>query len=58
MKKMMMRHGLLVLVTQVVMAGAMFAQSTAAPMYPTDPHPTQAPNPDQDQAPQEMNQNT
>src|SRR6202161_2851820 len=51
-------NGLLVLVTQVAMAGAIFAQSTAAPMYPTDPHPTQAPNPDQDQAPQEMNQNT
>src|SRR6202161_1571979 len=51
-------NGLLVLVTQVAMAGAIFAQSTAAPMYPTDPHPTQAPKPDQDQAPQEMNQNT
>jgi hypothetical protein len=58
MKRMTMRHGFLVLVAQVVMAGAIFAQSTAAPMYPSDPHPAQAPNPDQDQAPQEMNQNT
>ncbi|MGB0005914.1 MAG: OmpA family protein [Candidatus Sulfotelmatobacter sp.] len=52
------RNGLLVLVTQVAMAGAIFAQSGAAPLYPANPHPDQAPNSSQDQAPQEMNQNT
>jgi outer membrane protein OmpA-like peptidoglycan-associated protein len=55
---MTVRNGLLVLVTQVAMAGAIFAQSGAAPLYPANPHPDQAPNPSQDQAPQEMNQNT
>ncbi len=58
MKTMTVTNGLLVLVMQVAMAGVILAQSGAAPMYPTDPHPTQAPNPDQDRAPQEMNQNT
>ena len=52
------RNGLLVLVTQVAMAGAIFAQSGAAPLYPANPHPDQAPNSSEDQAPQEMNQNT
>jgi outer membrane protein OmpA-like peptidoglycan-associated protein len=42
----------------VALAGVMVAQNTPAPMYPNDPHPAQAPNPGQDQAPQEMNQNT
>ena len=56
--KMSVSNGLLVLVTQVAMAGAIFAQSGAAPLYPANPHPDQAPNPSQDQAPQEMNQNT
>src|SRR5579862_5357941 len=51
-------NSLLVLVTQVAMAGAIFAQSGAAPLYPANPHPEQTPNPSQDQAPQEMNQNT
>lgn len=56
--KMTVTNGLLVLVTQVAMAGAIFAQSGAAPLYPANPHPEQTPNPSQDQAPQEMNQNT
>ena len=56
--KMTVTNGLLVLVTQVAMAGAIFAQSGAAPLYPANPHPDQAPNANQDQAPQEMNQNT
>ena len=56
--KMTVTNGLLVLVTQVAMAGAILAQSGAAPLYPANPHPDQAPNPSQDQAPQEMNQNT
>jgi outer membrane protein OmpA-like peptidoglycan-associated protein len=56
--KMTVTNGLLVLVTQVAMAGAIFAQSGAAPLYPANPHPDQAPNANQDQAPQEMNQST
>ncbi len=56
--KMTVKNGLLVMVAQVAMAGAIFAQSGAAPLYPTNPHPDQTPNPSQDQAPQEMNQNT
>ena len=42
----------------VALAATMFAQTAPAPMYPNDSHPSQAPNPDQDRAPQEMNQNT
>jgi outer membrane protein OmpA-like peptidoglycan-associated protein len=42
----------------VALAATMFAQTAAAPMYPNDSHPSQAPNPDQDRAPKEMNQNT
>ena len=43
----------------VMLAGTMvMAQSEPAPMYPNDPHPAQAPNTGQDQAPQEMNQHT
>jgi outer membrane protein OmpA-like peptidoglycan-associated protein len=37
---------------------AMLAQTSPAPMYPNDPHPAQAPNPQQDMAPQQMNQGT
>jgi outer membrane protein OmpA-like peptidoglycan-associated protein len=32
--------------------------SSSAPLYPTSPHPAQAPPSDQDAAPQQMNQNT
>jgi outer membrane protein OmpA-like peptidoglycan-associated protein len=42
----------------VALAATMLAQTTPAPMYPNDSHPSQVPNPDQDRAPQEMNQNT
>jgi outer membrane protein OmpA-like peptidoglycan-associated protein len=42
----------------VALWGSMVAQTSPAPMYPTDPHPAQAPAPDQDSAPQQMNQNT
>ena len=39
----------------VMLAGTMvMAQSEPAPMYPNDPHPAQAPNTGQDQAPQEI----
>ncbi len=55
-KKMMMKRGLFVLV--LAGCGAAFGQNNGAPLYPTNPHPAQAPNSDQDRAPQEMNQNT
>jgi outer membrane protein OmpA-like peptidoglycan-associated protein len=42
----------------VALWGSMLAQTSPAPMYPTDPHPAQAPASDQDAAPQQMNQNT
>jgi outer membrane protein OmpA-like peptidoglycan-associated protein len=38
------------------LTGIMFSQS--APLYPNTDHPAQVPNPSQDNAPQEMNQNT
>jgi outer membrane protein OmpA-like peptidoglycan-associated protein len=56
--KMISKNGWLVLLMQIAMAGTIFAQSGSAPLYPANPHPDQAPNPDQDRAPQEMNQNT
>ncbi len=41
------------------LSAAMFAQdNSAAPMYPTSPHPAQPPATGQDAAPQQMNQNT
>ncbi len=47
----------LVLVALLVFAGTLIAQNNAAPIYPTDPHPAQAPNTEQDHAP-EGNQGT
>ncbi|MGA8274374.1 MAG: DUF4398 domain-containing protein, partial [Candidatus Sulfotelmatobacter sp.] len=52
------KRGFWVLVVATGLSGAMFGQSNGAPLYPTDPHPYQAPNPQQDAAPQQMNQNT
>ena len=46
------------LLAPILWAGTIFAQSNGAPLYPSDPHPAQAPNTGQDQAPQEMNQHT
>jgi outer membrane protein OmpA-like peptidoglycan-associated protein len=46
------------LLTPVLLAGTIFAQSSGAPLYPADPHPAQVPNTGQDQAPTEMNQGT
>lgn len=46
------------MLVEAALVGAIFAQSNSAPLYPTNPHPTPAPNPQQDAAPQEMNQNT
>jgi outer membrane protein OmpA-like peptidoglycan-associated protein len=43
----------------LILSAMMFAQdNSAAPMYPADPHPAQAPANGQDAAPQQMNQNT
>jgi outer membrane protein OmpA-like peptidoglycan-associated protein len=42
----------------VALWGSMLAQTSPAPVYPTDPHPAKAPASDQDAAPQQMNQNT
>src|SRR6202453_1161138 len=52
------KNGFCVLVVATGLSSAMFAQSSGPPLYPTDPHPYQAPNSQQDAAPQEMNQNT
>jgi outer membrane protein OmpA-like peptidoglycan-associated protein len=52
------KNGFWVLVVATGLSSAMFAQSSGPPLYPTDPHPYQAPNSQQDAAPQEMNQNT
>jgi len=41
----------------IIFSGAVFAQQPAT-LYPDDPHPTQVANPQQDNAPQQMNQNT
>ncbi|MFZ0417135.1 MAG: OmpA family protein [Candidatus Sulfotelmatobacter sp.] len=54
--KILMKSSLLL--TPVLLAGTIFAQSNGAPLYPADPHPAQTPNTGQDQAPTEMNQNT
>jgi outer membrane protein OmpA-like peptidoglycan-associated protein len=43
----------------VTLSAVIFAQDNSAPpLYPDSPHPTQTPAPEQDAAPQEMNQNT
>jgi len=54
--KILMKSSLLL--TPVLLAGTIFAQSSGAPLYPADPHPAQVPNTGQDQAPTEMNQGT
>ena len=47
-----------VLVMEMALAGAMLAQDNSQPMYPTAPHPSQAPNTGQDNTPAGMNQET
>jgi outer membrane protein OmpA-like peptidoglycan-associated protein len=43
----------------LMLSTATFAQDNSAqPLYPDSPHPTQTPAPEQDAAPQQMNQNT
>ena len=49
----------IILMFAVLLSALAWAQdNSAAPMYPADPHPDQAPATNQDAAPQEMNQNT
>ncbi len=47
---------LFLIILELGLSGASFSQSP--PMYPTNEHPAQVPNASQDNAPQEMNQNT
>src|SRR5258707_13923836 len=43
----------------VALSSAISAQENSPPpLYPDSPHPTQTPAPEQDAAPQDMNQNT
>src|SRR6267154_4728125 len=54
-----MKKIVLVPVFALMLAAVTFAQNnSAAPLYPDSAHPTQAPAPEQDAAPQQMNQNT
>ena len=52
------KSNLLILWVAVALTATGVAQNSSAPLYPTDPHPAQAPNPEQDRAPDQMNQNT
>ncbi len=56
--KILTRSTFLLALGAAALSTAMLAQTSPAPMYPNDPHPVQAPNPQQDMAPQDMNQNT
>jgi outer membrane protein OmpA-like peptidoglycan-associated protein len=56
--KIFIKNAVLPILMQALLSVAIFAQSAPAPMYPDTPHPVQAPNSTQDNAPQEMNQNT
>src|ERR1700733_13829032 len=54
-----MKRSPLLLVVPVFLCSLVWAQdNSAAPIYPTNPHPDQAPATNQDAAPQQMNQNT
>jgi outer membrane protein OmpA-like peptidoglycan-associated protein len=56
--KILSKNTYLLLFAETVLSVAVFAQSAPAPLYPDTSHPTQATNPEQDNAPQQMNQNT
>ncbi len=43
---------------EVILSGAIFAQNSAAPLYPDTPHPAPAANPAQDNIPPQMDQHT
>ena len=54
-----MKTKIFLLLFPVLLSSLIWAQdNSAAPMYPANPHPDQAPATDQDNAPQQMNQNT
>ncbi len=42
----------------LILAGTVAAQNNATPLYPSNPHPSQVPNSEQDKAPDDVNQNT
>jgi outer membrane protein OmpA-like peptidoglycan-associated protein len=57
----LMKRTVFLLLGVMMLLGTGFAQNndnSSAPLYPTSPHPAQAPPSDQDAAPQQMNQNT
>jgi outer membrane protein OmpA-like peptidoglycan-associated protein len=56
--KILSKNTYLLLFAETVLSVAVFAQSSPAPLYPDTSHPAQATNPAQDNAPQQMNQNT
>jgi outer membrane protein OmpA-like peptidoglycan-associated protein len=54
-----MKRTVILLLAEVMLLGVVFAQdNSTTPLYPTSPHPSQAPPSSQDAAPQDMNQNT
>ncbi len=54
-----MKKSVFISLLGIALSTAMFAQdNSTAPLYPTSPHPAQAPANGQDAAPQQMNQNT
>jgi outer membrane protein OmpA-like peptidoglycan-associated protein len=56
--KLSKKNAVLLMFVESLLSVALFAQSEPAPLYPATPHPAQAANPSQDNAPQEANQNT
>jgi outer membrane protein OmpA-like peptidoglycan-associated protein len=56
--KSILQNALFLTLLEAMLSLAIFAQSTAAPMYPDTAHPAQAPITGQDNAPQVMNQGT
>lgn len=54
-----MKNTVFISLFAIALSSAAFAQdNSATPLYPTSPHPAQAPATGQDAAPQQMNQNT
>lgn len=56
--KTILQNALFLTLLEAMLSLAIFAQSTAAPIYPDTAHPAQAPITGQDNAPQVMNQGT
>jgi outer membrane protein OmpA-like peptidoglycan-associated protein len=57
-KDRLMKRIVFVPLLSVMLLSVMFAQDSAAPLYPASPHPAPAVAPSQDAAPQQMNQQT